>query len=135
MSKKRQCELNQVMTFFDHDGSGSVAVADFLKGVRGTMSNDRKALVGEAYGLLDEIGVCARLETTVIYDTIYAQVHSPTHAHAQTRTHACLNASASMHRYTSAHTCTYTHRRNHTHMYKQKDTHQARPTHPRAFKT
>lgn len=49
----KPAEMDRIMDYFDSDGSGRIAVPALLKGLRGTMDEERKALVGQAYGLLD----------------------------------------------------------------------------------
>ena len=52
-------EMDQIMDYFDTDGSGQITVNEFLRGIRGTMNDSRKRLVSQAYGLLDANGVSA----------------------------------------------------------------------------
>jgi|UniRef100_A0A7S4FJY2 Ca2+-binding EF-hand superfamily protein len=49
-------EMDQIMDYFDTDGSGQITVNEFLRGIRGTMNDSRKRLVSQAYGLLDANG-------------------------------------------------------------------------------
>eukprot|EP00993_Chasmostoma_nieuportense_P006056 NODE_666_length_1960_cov_47.563557_g617_i0.p1 GENE.NODE_666_length_1960_cov_47.563557_g617_i0~~NODE_666_length_1960_cov_47.563557_g617_i0.p1 ORF type:complete len:625 (+),score=152.86 NODE_666_length_1960_cov_47.563557_g617_i0:69-1877(+) len=48
-----QLELDQLMVFFDRDGSGQVSVTEFMRALRGEMNPYRTDLVLQAYGLLD----------------------------------------------------------------------------------
>eukprot|EP00667_Euglena_gracilis_P003326 EG_transcript_3329 len=49
-------ELNSVMRQFDRDGSGAISINEFLRELRGELNPRRKALVLQAYGLLDKTG-------------------------------------------------------------------------------
>eukprot|EP01062_Namystynia_karyoxenos_P070913 TRINITY_DN6630_c0_g1_i1.p1 TRINITY_DN6630_c0_g1~~TRINITY_DN6630_c0_g1_i1.p1 ORF type:complete len:575 (+),score=199.77 TRINITY_DN6630_c0_g1_i1:78-1727(+) len=50
-------ELDTIFAYFDKDGNGSVSVTEFVRGVRGPITNPgRLALVKLAYGRLDKTG-------------------------------------------------------------------------------
>jgi|UniRef100_A0A7S4CNR2 Ca2+-binding EF-hand superfamily protein len=49
-----QLELDELMIFLDPDGSGQITVTEFARAIRGEMKPPRRALVLQAYRLLDE---------------------------------------------------------------------------------
>jgi Ca2+-binding EF-hand superfamily protein len=49
-------ELDDVMTYFDRDRNGTVSIDEFLRGLRGPMSDRRTVLVRQAFAILDRTG-------------------------------------------------------------------------------
>uniref|UniRef100_A0A6U7ZZX4 EF-hand domain-containing protein n=1 Tax=Eutreptiella gymnastica TaxID=73025 RepID=A0A6U7ZZX4_9EUGL len=49
-------EMDQIMDYFDVDGSGQITITEMVRGLRGSMTEERKALVRKAYALLDQNG-------------------------------------------------------------------------------
>ena len=49
-------EIDSLFTFFDRDNSGSISFDEFLKGMRGPMSERRKNLVLQAFKVVDKTG-------------------------------------------------------------------------------
>lgn len=49
-------EVTVLMKYFDKNGTGSVDVGEFCRGIRGSMSDRRRDLVKKAYALLDANG-------------------------------------------------------------------------------
>eukprot|EP01012_Entosiphon_sulcatum_P069079 TRINITY_DN9964_c0_g1_i1.p1 TRINITY_DN9964_c0_g1~~TRINITY_DN9964_c0_g1_i1.p1 ORF type:complete len:611 (+),score=92.36 TRINITY_DN9964_c0_g1_i1:130-1962(+) len=54
--KLTSAEMDEVMGFFDQDGSGQIDITEFLVGIRGAMNERRRTLVAMAYHLLDRNG-------------------------------------------------------------------------------
>jgi len=68
-------EMDEIMLFFDRDRSGQVSIEEFVRGIRGTMSDRRRRLVAMAYKLLDTNG-----DETVTFDELlqlYDVSHHP----------------------------------------------------------
>lgn len=66
-----QQEMDELMVFFDRDGSGSVSLTEFVRAVRGEMNDERRDLVLQAYALLDANcnGVVTISDLKELYDT------------------------------------------------------------------
>jgi calcyphosin len=49
-------DLDKIMSYFDLDDDGHISLAEFIRGIRGSMAKERKLLVREAFKRLDKTG-------------------------------------------------------------------------------
>ena len=66
-----QVEMDDLLVFFDADGSGQISLSEFVRAVRGEMSAYRRDLVLQAYALLDanSDGTVTIADIKRLYDT------------------------------------------------------------------
>jgi Ca2+-binding EF-hand superfamily protein len=63
-------DLNEIMMYFDNDGTGAISIYEVKVGLAGKMNERRQALVSKAFALLDKTGdgVCTLEDFQMAYD-------------------------------------------------------------------